>query len=54
MIVELVQPHTHAGQDYPPGATLELPEDQARWLIELGAARPAPQPEPRKPTRKGD
>lgn len=53
MTIELLQPHTHAGQAYPPGATLDLPDDTARWLIEIGVARAVdPAPKPDKPTRK--
>ncbi len=49
MTVELIQPHTHAGQDYPPGAMLELDEATARWLIERGVAK-AVEPEPNSAT----
>jgi|GEM_PF-796593 len=41
MHIELLQPHTHAGQRLPAGARLDLPEASARWLIARGAARPA-------------
>ncbi|TCS70766.1 hypothetical protein EDC61_11493 [Sulfuritortus calidifontis] len=41
MNIELTQPHTHAGEIYPPGATLDLPDDAARWLIDKGVARAA-------------
>lgn len=41
MLVELLSPLTHAGADYPPGATIDLDDDRARWLIDLGGARPA-------------
>lgn len=47
--VKLTQPHTHAGRDYPPGATLTLLADQADWLISLGKAVPADA----KPAAKG-
>ncbi len=30
--VELLKPHTDAGTNYQPGDTLELSEDQAKWL----------------------
>ncbi len=39
MPIELLQPHTHAGQRLPAGARLDLPEASARWLIAQGAAR---------------
>lgn len=41
MQVELLKPHTHAGVDQAPGAVIELDDDLARWLINLGTARPA-------------
>lgn len=57
MKIELIRQHAHAGKTYPPGETLELPEDTARWLIDAGVARAlntAPQPAPKsdKPNRK--
>ena len=30
--IELLKPHTDAGIEYQPGDTLELFEDQAKWL----------------------
>ena len=56
MIVTLLKPHTDAGADYQPGDTLDVDEATAQWLIEHGVAEalPQPQPEPRKPTSKGD
>jgi hypothetical protein len=54
VIVKLIQPHTNAGQDYQPGDMLDVDESTARWLIERGVAEAAPEPEPKKPTRKGD
>ena len=39
MPIELLQPHTHAGQRLPAGARLDLPEASARWLIAQGVAR---------------
>lgn len=56
MIVTLLKPHTDAGTDYPPGEMLDVDEATARWLIEHGVAKaaPDPKPEPRKPARKGD
>jgi len=47
MIVTLIKPHTDAGQDYAPGKTLV--EDTARWMIEHGVAKAAPEPEPKNP-----
>lgn len=38
--IELLQPHTDAGRDYPPGAALSLPADAAAWLIAIGTAQP--------------
>lgn len=37
--VELLKPHTDAGRQYQPGDVLELHEDQARWLVAIGAAK---------------
>lgn len=56
MIVTLIKPHTDAGTGYAPGDTLDVDEATAQWLIEHGVAEaaPQPQPEPKKPTRKGD
>ncbi len=39
--VELLKHHTHAGQEREPGSVLELDDDSARWLIEIGVARVA-------------
>jgi hypothetical protein len=38
MRIILKKPHRHAGRDYPEGASLELPEHKAQWLIGLGRA----------------
>jgi hypothetical protein len=38
MHIELLKPHTHAGQRLPAGARLDLPEASARWLIAQGVA----------------
>lgn len=54
MIVKLIQPHTDAGRDYQPGDMLDVDEAAARWLIEHGVAEAAPEPELKKPTRKGE
>ncbi|WP_062196538.1 DUF7210 family protein [Caldimonas taiwanensis] len=65
MKVELLADHTHAGRRYPSGQVLDLPDEQARWLIGLGAAKAlqtqdgradAPQrpAKPKNTTRKGE
>ncbi len=38
--IELLQPHTHAGQRFAAGDRLDLHETSARWLIAQGMARP--------------
>ena len=38
--VELLKPHTHASVDHVPGEVITLDEDLARWLANLGTARP--------------
>ena len=38
--IELIQPHTHAGQALAPGQRLTVSDRQAAWLQELGAAKP--------------
>lgn len=49
MKIELLKPHTDAGRDYPPGCVIELSEQDARWLIQIGSARPAPaEPKPKE------
>jgi len=40
MLLEFLQPHTHAGVLYAPGTALEIPDATARWLIDRGVARP--------------
>lgn len=42
MRVTLLKPHTHAGREYPAGATLTLRPASAEWLIALGVAEQAP------------
>jgi len=37
MRIKLAQQHTHEGVTYPAGSEVDLPEDVARWLIEVGA-----------------
>jgi hypothetical protein len=59
MKVVVLQPHTHAGVDYPPGSVLDLPDDSAAALVGRGAATAAPDAEappapPPKRNRKGD
>ena len=39
--IELIDPHEHAGRDYPPGTELVLDTDSADWLIALKKAKPA-------------
>ncbi len=47
MQVELLKPHEHAGIARSPGEVIDLAEDSARWLCEIGSARPAaPYPAP--------
>lgn len=41
MRIELLKPHTHAGVLHAPSDVLDLDEAAARWLIDLGVARPA-------------
>lgn len=41
MRIELITPHTHAGRQYPAGATLDLPGHKAEWLIAVGTAKAA-------------
>lgn len=41
MQIKLLKPHRHAGRDYPPGATLDLPNGKAEWLVSLGVASKA-------------
>lgn len=37
--IELIDPHEHAGRDYPPGTELVLDTDSADWLIALKKAK---------------
>lgn len=41
MQVELLKPHEHAGIVRNPGEVIDLAEDSAQWLCEIGSARPA-------------
>lgn len=57
MKIELLKPHTHAGEMLEPSAVIDVDESSARWLIEIGVAREAqtePAADTKKPTRKGD
>jgi hypothetical protein len=59
MRVIVLQPHTHEGQDYPPGSVLDLPDDSAEALIARGAATKAKSGDASEPqtlnrNRKGD
>jgi hypothetical protein len=49
--IELLKPHVHQGGALPPGATLELDADLARWLIQEGVAKAKTDPSPSKPVR---
>lgn len=40
--IYLVKPHRHAGREYLPGATLDLPESKAAWLVGMGVASKTP------------
>lgn len=51
--VKLLKPHTHAEQDYQPGAVIEVEPGQAEWLIALGVAKPA-SPTPTLPRKTGE
>ena len=41
MQVELLKPLEHAGIEHHPGELIDLAEGSARWLCEIGSARPA-------------
>lgn len=43
--ITLKKPHIHAGRTYPAGATLALAEHKAEWLIGVGVAEPASEPQ---------
>lgn len=36
MQVTLKKPHTHAGEDFAPGSTIEVSEPEAQWLADQG------------------
>lgn len=48
-VVELLKPHTHAGREYLPRERIELDTAQARWLAEVGVARPVLVSDPDRP-----
>lgn len=52
MQVKLLKPHTHAGREFPAGATLTLREDQAEWLIAMAVAEPVTAATPAPATKK--
>lgn len=55
MHIELIKPHSHAGQDLAPGTVIALDEKQATWLIDLGVGkRASPKPENAKTPLKPD
>lgn len=41
MHIEILKPHEHAGIARNPGEVIDLAEDSAQWLCEIGSARPA-------------
>jgi len=41
MQVEILKPHEHAGITRNPGEVIDLAEDSAQWLCEIGSARTA-------------
>ncbi len=41
MQIELLKPHEHAGIARHPGEVIDLAEDSAQWLCEIGSARTA-------------
>lgn len=53
MQVTLIKPHTHAGREYPPGATITgLRRDQSEWLVALKVAKdPVEEAEDKAPAR---
>jgi hypothetical protein len=48
-VVELLKPHTHSGRDYKPRERIELDTALARWLVEVGVARPVLVSDPDRP-----
>jgi hypothetical protein len=41
MQIEILKHHEHAGIARHPGEVIDLAEDSAQWLCEIGCARPA-------------
>ena len=52
MHIELLKPHTHAGQRNDVGERLDLAEISARWLSAQGVAKAATPANEIKPTRR--
>ncbi len=48
-VVELLKPHTHAGREYLPRERIEIDTVLARWLVEVGVARPFLVSDPARP-----
>ena len=40
MEVTLIKPHEHTGMPRNPGDVIELTDDLAQWLCEIGSAQP--------------
>jgi len=52
MHIELLKPHTHAGQRRDVGERLDLADASARWLIAQGVAKAATPATDTKPSRR--
>ncbi|MBA5623173.1 DUF7210 family protein [Pseudomonas aeruginosa] len=52
MHIELLKPHTHAGQRRDVGDRLDLADASSRWLIAQGVAKAATPATDTKPTRR--
>ena len=52
MHIELLKPHTHAGQRRDVGERLDLADASARWLIAQGVAKAATPATDSKPARR--
>ena len=48
-VVELLKPHPHADRDDLPRERIELDTALARWLVEVGVARPVLVSDPDRP-----
>jgi len=48
-LIELLKPHTHAGQLYRPRERIELEPSLANWLVASGVARPILVSDPDRP-----